>query len=321
MELVFALITVILGTTVFVRLRRDITAITISHRRNKVLLAIAKKRANKPFSIIVSLARKADTLFPLLDNLRQQHYPLLQVVIITKQMAGKNAKRDIALYAKQNDMNIVVITHRANMTMMDVAEKYATGTYIVGMEPHERFSKNSLSNICLEFSAAPKVDGLRIRGVYQLEATILSGLIALAQLSNKEPSLYAAYLRRSLKKNSLHIQNSALAEIILPARTVSQSYRLALLHFARQMYFMRAVLYIILSILFITAFILIDDSMSRLVVASIALICIFFNTLLQVIENYRYKTSEVISLALLAPVSLLFGVFTALAKLFTLQRR
>jgi hypothetical protein len=103
------------------------------------LLDEGRRRTRQAFSVVVTLDRRAETLMPLLDHLRAQSYPKLQVIIIVKHTAGSKAQATLAYYKRKHGMKSwSIVRHRRGMTPTSVAQRYATGQYVLTLQPGSR---------------------------------------------------------------------------------------------------------------------------------------------------------------------------------------
>lgn len=106
------------------------------------LLNDARERAHRSFTVIVPLGRKAETIYPLLDHLCALHYKKLQVIVLVKQTAGSRAIPELRAYRRRNKMLALrIVQYKKNTTPQVLAGRYATGDYIMTMNPGERLNQ------------------------------------------------------------------------------------------------------------------------------------------------------------------------------------
>lgn len=182
-----------------------------TRRIHAALMVDAKERARRTFGVIIPLARRAETVFPLLDHLYAQHYDKLQIIVVVKQTAGRNAEKDLQAYRKANKVKgLKVICYSAGQ---DVA-KLTASQYVVEMQPSDRLAARFFEAVSL-ILATHRPDALAIRTIalpertfasaYQTGRVLLRSVLSSA-IPHTLPSSRAVTRRVAMGKNVAPLQ-------------------------------------------------------------------------------------------------------------------
>lgn len=144
----------------------------------KKLIIEAKKRATQSFSVVVELDRRAENIFPLLDSLEAQDYKKLQIVVIIKHTAGKNAFKLLSAYKRKSKSKLTLVRHRRGMNTETIITRYATGRYFIRLTPGMRVSPNFFVNASYATLVSPN-SIITPRQLDRPGRTLLSGFMAL----------------------------------------------------------------------------------------------------------------------------------------------
>jgi hypothetical protein len=318
MALLF-IIGIILTVALILRIQTDMRHVTRTNRRNQALIDDAKRRANKQWTIVTTLERRAETLYPFLDNAYEQSSKL-DVIVIIKRTAGTRAAATLRAYAKQRKRSIVIITHKAGMKPVSVAQKYAKGSFVMVMRPTDMLTRRSIENLSIEFAAAPDVDGLHVRSYVPTTRTLLSGFVASVHMHYHEP-LHTAYKRQALLKQNQRLQTSQLAGLMLDPLQLPITYAAALSYYARRMHLAKAYAIVVGTAIFFAALIALTDTISQTVVIAVLLVCYLFNTLTQLIELRAYTAAHIANVLILTPLYAVFTFCLATTRILTTRRR
>jgi|GEM_PF-1193914 len=119
-----------------------------TRRVHAFLLRSARQRAQQTFSIVVPLERRAGVLYPLLEHLRAHNYPKLQVVVLVKRTAGRRAQAELEAYRRATRYpRLKLVQYTRGMTDAVIAERCATGKYILTLSVHDRLSPHFLRRV------------------------------------------------------------------------------------------------------------------------------------------------------------------------------
>jgi hypothetical protein len=213
----------------------------------------ARRQNQKKVTVLIELTRRADSCFALLDHLAAQNYRHLQVVVVVKQTAGKNALPSVRRYAKSLPLNLVAVKHTKGLSKQDAVRQHASGSLIVWLRPDEHLTDNFFEEVSLFFITA-SVGALQLRRQVELGDSLYSALSAWKAMllpANDTPCVYRksfyvkprAYLTRrainqaiispavaSKPKNIYDTLLSVLRVLLLVGIAVGAIY------FARQVY-------------------------------------------------------------------------------------
>lgn len=143
---------VILATIVTLRIVRDSKYTAKSNQLHHALIDLGKKHAKKSFSVIIALDKKADSIIPLLNHLYAQNYPKLEVIIVIKHTAGKNARPVLLRYKRGHaSLNLQLVKHVAKARPVDVIRQRAKNMLVMTMSEDERLSHDFFTSASLDF--------------------------------------------------------------------------------------------------------------------------------------------------------------------------
>ena len=315
--------TVILLAMVVVRIRHDRTNISQSNNIYRALINLGKKHALKSFSIMIELDRKADFILPLLDQLRDQNYKKLELIVIIKHTAGKNARSTIMSYGRKNpSIKIRTVKHIAKQKISDAILHSAINPYVMVMSPAFQLSKDFFINASLDIMAQ-KPDVLTIKSYQQLDNSLLAAYVAHigipTKISNDDIQVGVVYLRSNLlnKPNrNLKTINSTLAHA-----TVIQTPHIvpSTIIFKQKIYNLPVVM---TGIGAVTYVIIAMSRQDQLLLITLLALSYTVNYAINLLSVKAYSTLDKISLILLAPIFMVYRVLEfAINTLKQLRRR
>lgn len=165
---VFLLVIAYIHTTTTMRALND------TKRVRDQLLQAAKQQARRSFTIVVTLTRRADTMWPLLDHLAGHGYKKLHVLVIVKPTAGSKALSTLRAYRRSMpSLKMTFVTYRKGMQPSDLVGRYATGDYILPLNADMRLSPDFFTQA--SYGLVQKPTALSVRTYHQPQATLLSG--------------------------------------------------------------------------------------------------------------------------------------------------
>ncbi len=166
----------IILVTLLLRLFMDARDVQIDARISQSLKQLGRKHAQQKVTIIVELSKRADSITPLLDHLFSDPYKKLEVIVLIKHTAGKNAKRQLQLYRQRRQIkNFRLVSARAGMSIKDVVRQYSAGKLVISLTTDQRLSKNFYANISVDFMFT-QPDVILPRQSTRLSCTIISAL-------------------------------------------------------------------------------------------------------------------------------------------------
>jgi len=146
------------------------------------LLQGARQRALRRFTVIIPLTRRAETLFPLLDHLYEHGYGKLQIIVVVRQTAGRNAMRDLERYRKKHRRRLLrIVKYQRGMNTAAIASRYATGQYLLNLSQTSRLSPRFFE-IVSQVLYATSTDALVVRSLVRPTRTFLRAFWSLLEL-------------------------------------------------------------------------------------------------------------------------------------------
>lgn len=140
----------LLAVSLFIAI--DGKAVRRSRRLFRQLIASGKHSSLRPVSVIIELTRSANSITPLLDHLFKQKYSHLEVVIVIKHTAGKNARKELESYRrKQRVSGLRLVKHAKGLTMQQIIRRYTNGELLLQLTKDDRLSDNFFSDISLDY--------------------------------------------------------------------------------------------------------------------------------------------------------------------------
>lgn len=281
-------------------------------RIHAALMADAKKRARRTFGVIIPLARRAETVFPLLDHLYAQHYDKLQIIVVVKQTAGRNAEKDLQAYRKANKVKgLKVVRYRAGQDMATLT----ASQYVLEMQPTDRLTARFFEVASLILTTH-RPNALAIRTIVLPERTFASAYQACGIVLR---SVLSAVAPRALPSSRMAARRVTLGEDVAPVRLASYQFGIyqqeAVLPSLKQL--LATILAGVVTYgALVTVFIFTDPLFTPVIVAFIAgshalLMAIIFTA----IRGYRFI--DYLNMLLFVPLAPLY----ALGAIVTLRRK
>jgi hypothetical protein len=282
---------------------RDAQAIRATGALNRLFIRSGKRQAQRSVSVILHLDKRADSITPLLDQLFNQGYPKLQIIIVIKQTAGKYARTRLTSYKKTNKANIRLVTYRAGLSDIDIANRYAGHEFVMRLLPDMTLSREFFASISFDYLLT-RADGIIPKFYTRLDNTIKKAITSdrrtlLLQLpvdlTTVTPGV--VYKRRSLIKPPKHpsIVSSQAAFILDDGQRIKKS------HPSVRLVWLIAIL--VAHTAFIAYMITLNWS-ERLLVLAIYFGALIFLYVSSLIGLRAYSPLEKVSLILLSPVFL-----------------
>ncbi len=145
-------IILLFALVVCVRFIIDMKEVVAARRLRGQVARYVREQNIPTVSVIIELDRRAETIMPLIDHLYEHNYPGLEVVIIVKHTAGKNAQPKLACYRrKEQCKNLKIIKHTKGLTQATIVRRYTTGSLIMRLAPEDRLLKGFFADVALEF--------------------------------------------------------------------------------------------------------------------------------------------------------------------------
>jgi hypothetical protein len=166
----------IVVVTLLLRLFMDARDIQADAKIAQNLRNLGRKHAQQKVTVVVELGKRADSITPLLDHLFSSPYKKLEVIVLIKHTAGKNAKRQLELYRQHRQIkNLRLVSARAGISIKDVVRRYSTGKLVTTLTADQRLSKNFYTNISVDFVFS-QPDVVLPRRSVRLSRTVTSAL-------------------------------------------------------------------------------------------------------------------------------------------------
>jgi hypothetical protein len=143
------------------------------------MLQEGRRRTRQSFTVMLTLDRRADTILPLLDHLRSNGYPKLQVVIMIKQTAGSKAQATLASYKRKHQLkDWRIVSHRRGMTLDSAAQRYATGKYVMTLQANSRVDEHFFDRLSRAL-VATKAPVMMIRSLVRPVGTFAMAILSI----------------------------------------------------------------------------------------------------------------------------------------------
>jgi hypothetical protein len=137
---------------VLLRLVIDIKEIVAAYRMKQAVGRYVTRQYQPTTTILIDLRRRADTIIPLLNNLATQRHKRLDVLIIMKHTAGKNARPTLEQYqAAHPELHLMIMPHQKGTSMIQYAHGTATTDVVMQMTDKQLLSDNFLTLAALPF--------------------------------------------------------------------------------------------------------------------------------------------------------------------------
>jgi hypothetical protein len=179
---------VVLLSALVIRIVRDAGAVNQVAQLNRLLIKAGRARLKTGVSVILELNRKADTIIPLLDHIAEQSYKKLEVIIVIKQTAGKNARPTLTRYKRAHpEVQLRLINFKAGMTLPEIVRRYAQKPLVMTLSADQRLSPDFFSHISVDY-ALEHPDRIIPRRMGMLDNRLRTALAAYATSMTKTAS-------------------------------------------------------------------------------------------------------------------------------------
>src|SRR5690606_21154450 len=107
-----------------------------SRRTHNLVMQFVVQKNTPKIAVVIELTKSVETLFPLLDHLRQHGYSKIEVVVIVKHTAGSKAQAKLNYYKRKNHFkNLKVIKHKKGMNQIAIVKKFVKSQFVMQLEP------------------------------------------------------------------------------------------------------------------------------------------------------------------------------------------
>jgi hypothetical protein len=130
----------IVVVTLLLRLFMDARDIQADAKIAQNLRNLGRKHAQQKVTVVVELGKRADSITPLLDHLFSSPYKKLEVIVLIKHTAGKNAKRQLELYRQHRQIKTSVLYLHAQV--------FQSKTLCVGTQQENLLQLSPPTNDC-----------------------------------------------------------------------------------------------------------------------------------------------------------------------------
>ena len=302
---------IILLITVVLSISRDARAIRTNAQLTRLFIQSGKQRSQKSITVLIYLDKRADTILPLLDQLYTQHYKKLEVIVIIKQTAGKNARLQLNSYKRTHKVALRLLTYRAGMTDISIVKKYAKNEWVVCLYPGYTLGKNFFSLISFDTLLAP-TDVVVPKMYTRLDTTVNTAIRAYSRLISPPHFTFGAptiqpgivYKRRSIEKVPLS-SRIVISEDAYLTTNENQLF-IPSVKFSRVVFFKVSLLTISVGIIgfFLTQM---NDTEKLLIIATLVGAA-FYLFASKILVNAAYSVMDKINLILLSPIFLGYRV-------------
>jgi hypothetical protein len=327
---------IILLTALGARVVRDASAISQAHRLNRQLIKVGRSRLKTGVSVVIELHKKADTIIPLLNHLHDQSYAKLEVIIILKHTAGKNARPVLTRYKQTHSgIRLRLVSHRVGMTQFEVIRRFATNPLVMTLFADQKLSPHFFSHISIDY-ALERPDYIIPKQYAALDNTIRSALVSHAVFLNSKSAAASTstlvsgivYKRASLlrRPKTEHTRLSHSSYTVTSAKPyAARGLSTPRITVSKLMLIIAA----ILGLLYVALSLKLPDTLFLLGLIVAAYVFIYATSL---IGLKAYSLIEKISLVLLSPLFMTYRIISYIReivlifgrtskRLFTLVRR
>lgn len=169
----------LLAAFVAIQIVIDARDIRRSKQLYRKMIKVAKKHSKQSFTVLVELSRNAGTIIPLLDHLYAQQYSKLEVIVVAKHTAGKNARTLLAQYRRTHRIKgLKIVKHVRGLSLQDILRRFGSGRFAMTLSADERLSDNFFVTASLETLLSDTAVALLPRHHVRLATTITSALQA-----------------------------------------------------------------------------------------------------------------------------------------------
>jgi hypothetical protein len=310
----------VLFVTLILSVIRDARAVRAAGALNRLFIQSGKRQAQKSISVILHLDKRADSILPLLDQLFAQGYAKLEVIIVIKQTAGKNARTQLAAYKKANQANLRLVTYRAKLSDTDISSRYATSEFVMRLLPDMTLSKGFFTSISFDYLLS-RADGITPRFYTRLDNTIKKAIASdkrtllpesPVDLITVTPGI--VYKRRSLLKHPKQplIVLSQTAFILDSGKLTPKSRPRIRLGWLIPILVVHGAL---------VAYIVTLDWSERLLLLAVYFGALIFLYISSLINHKVYSPLEKVSLILLSPIFLVSRIASYIAALVSPRQK
>lgn len=313
----------LLGVAVIGRIISDIKDVRRSRNLYNTLLSIGKKHSLKPVSVIIELRETADAILPLVSHLYNQKYPKLQVIVVVKYTAGRNAIPKLERCRRKHKLkNFRIIKHTRGLLIKDIVRRYASGALIVSLSKNERVSRNFFSLLSLDMLMTGDKANISFKRYATVDNSLASGFRAIyyfwseiftkrqLSLEMNIPQPGVAYLRKNFTHKPIqkyvHASSNANVRLFEKAPPLDLYFREAIKNASNNL-----VVYTVIfgSILLVVSTLTIANVMYPYDSWLLMLIIFFiyaFTSITVYARTRAYSSIEILNLFLLQPFSLVY---------------
>lgn len=163
-----------IATMTGIRLYSDIKEIMVVRHTQRLAQSAAQKHKTPRITGLIELDSATEAIFPLLDHIYSQRYANLEVIILIKQSADKNATAKLTAYRRKHHIKLLKFVKQAKMATNEaIIRQKATGELIIPLSYANRLSNHFFANIAID-SLDREVDVLMPRQHLATGTTLMS---------------------------------------------------------------------------------------------------------------------------------------------------
>jgi hypothetical protein len=189
--------------------------INTTKRLYKQLVQIGKDHSRKSFTVVITLRKRAESIQPLLEHIYSLGYKELQVLVILKHSAGKNAQSKLMSMRRKNKwQGMRISSYKKGQSHQEVMHRYAKEGLVIELLPDSRLTPGFFDDMSYERLLNPQ-GTIVLKQQHQLDVSLTSAFDAHFELWT---SLYPFVLKHVKRNRS---STPLFATIITPARSLT----------------------------------------------------------------------------------------------------
>jgi len=215
----------LLGLFVAIQITVDSVDIKATKRIYKQLIQVGKKHSKKTFTVVVTLNKRAESISQLLDHVYGLGYENLQVIVIVKHTAGRNARAKLtSMRRKHQWQNLYVIGHKKGQSDQILVRRYSKGDLIIELLPSSRLNSTFFDDLSYELLLNPHSTFAPIEQ-HRLDTSLTNALASHFELW---ASLISRIIKRKVRVRThtpliAHNHHSALTDGFVSAKTAHKA--------------------------------------------------------------------------------------------------
>ncbi len=307
---------------VAVQVMIDSLDINRTKRLYKRLVQVGKDHSRKPFTVVITLQKRAESIQPLLEHLYSLDYKDLWVIVIIKYSAGKNARSELIYVRRKNKwQGMRIVSYKKGQSHQEVVRRYVKEGLAIELPPASRLTPSFFDDMSYELLLNPR-GAIALKQQHQLDVSLTSAFDAHFELW----AFLYPFILKHVKRNRSEVP--LVATIINPARSITgRSFAISSIQeIERHLSLVKITsgVVILSAIGVILSHTLEQNDIMTLIATIIAVYTALYS--INMLRQKERTFTDRISLVLLSPFALIYGVSLTLcaavlhiARLFTIS--